>query len=71
MFCLFCFVFLGKLEIGYYEQPNAQTSLCIRAVSPGPLLFSYTMQMDEGIEVNLHKIYVSVSILNKTFSNMR
>ena len=58
-------------EIGYYEQPNAQTGLCIRAVSPGPLLLSYTMQMDGGIEVSLYKIYVSVSILNKTFANMR
>ena len=58
-------------EIVYYEQPNAQTSLCIRAVSPGPLLLSYTMQMDGGIEVSLHKIYVSISVLNKTFANMR
>ena len=58
-------------EIGYYEQPNAQTSLCIRAVSPEPLLLSHTMQMDGGIEVSLHKIYVRVSILNKTFANMR
>ena len=53
-------------EIVYYEQPNAQTSLCIHAVSPGPLLLSYTMQMDGGIEVSLHKIYVSISVLNKT-----
>ena len=29
------------------------------------------MQMDGGIEVSLHKIYVNVSILNKTFANMR
>ena len=40
--------------------------MCIRAVLPGPLLLSYTMQMDGGIEVSLHKIFVSISVLNKT-----
>ena len=29
------------------------------------------MQMDGGKEVSLHKIYVSISVLNKTFANMR
>ena len=59
------------MRLGKYEQPNAQTSLYIRTVLTGPLLLSYAMQMDGGIKVSLHKIYVSVSILNKTFVNMR
>ena len=50
----------------YMRLGTAQTSLCIRTVSLGPLLLSYTLQMDGGIEVSLHKIYVSISILNKT-----
>ena len=54
-------------EIGYYEKPNAQTSLCIRAVSPGPLLLS-DLRQRQHIYVN--KIHVKLLRICDKYQNV-